>query len=51
LTTRLPLPETPGSPLCTAHCDEGGFDGLQIALKGGQVGGDDYFSRIRDARV
>jgi uncharacterized protein YgbK (DUF1537 family) len=51
LTTRLPLPETPGSPLCTAHCDEGGFDGLEVALKGGQVGGDDYFSRIRDARI
>jgi uncharacterized protein YgbK (DUF1537 family) len=47
LTTLLPLPTTPGSPLCLAHSDEAVLDGLQIALKGGQVGGDDYFSRIR----
>jgi 3-oxoisoapionate kinase len=48
LTTRLPLPATPGSPLCLAHSDDPHFDGLEIALKGGQVGGDDYFGRIRD---
>jgi uncharacterized protein YgbK (DUF1537 family) len=48
LTTRLPLPQTPGSPLCTAHSDNPTFDGLQIALKGGQVGNDDYFSLIRN---
>ena len=47
LTTRLPLPTTPGSPLCLAHSDEKAFDGLEIALKGGQVGGDDYFDKIR----
>ncbi|WP_182087311.1 four-carbon acid sugar kinase family protein [Aureimonas sp. ME7] len=48
LTTRLPLPDTPGSPVAIAHSDDPAFDGLEIALKGGQVGGDDYFSRIRD---
>jgi 3-oxoisoapionate kinase len=47
LTTRLPLPTTPGSPLCLAHSDEQAFDGLEIALKGGQVGSDDYFDKIR----
>jgi uncharacterized protein YgbK (DUF1537 family) len=47
LTMRLPLPSTPGSPLCLAHSDEARFDGLEIALKGGQVGNDDYFCRIR----
>ena len=47
LTTRLPLPSTPGSPLCLAHSDEKAFDGLEIALKGGQVGEDDYFTKIR----
>lgn len=47
LTTCLPLPQTPGSPLCTAHSDDRAFDGLQIALKGGQVGGDGYFANIR----
>jgi uncharacterized protein YgbK (DUF1537 family) len=45
LTLKMPLPQTPGSPLCVAH--GGAADGLQIALKGGQVGGDDYFSMIR----
>ncbi len=48
LTTLLPLPETPGSPLCLAHGAGKAADGLQIALKGGQVGADDYFSMIRD---
>jgi uncharacterized protein YgbK (DUF1537 family) len=47
LTTRLPLPTTPGSPLCLAYSDERAFDGLEIALKGGQVGEDDYFTKIR----
>lgn len=50
LTTLLPLPDTPGSPLCRASSSTPAFDGLEIALKGGQVGGDDYFSRIRDGR-
>jgi 3-oxoisoapionate kinase len=48
LTTRLPLPTTPGSPLCVAHSDHKAFDGLEIGLKGGQVGNDDYFIKIRE---
>jgi 3-oxoisoapionate kinase len=48
LTTRHPLQETPGSPLCLAHSTDPEFDGLEIALKGGQVGGDDYFVKLRD---
>ncbi|MFQ3788853.1 four-carbon acid sugar kinase family protein [Halomonas sp. A29] len=51
LTIRLPLPETPGSPLCRAYSDEPGFDGLEVALKGGQVGSDAYFGNIRDGRA
>ena len=51
LTTLLPLPATPGSPLCLAHSDDPAFDGLEIALKGGQVGGDDYFDKMRLGRV
>ncbi len=47
LTMRLPLPSTPGSPLCVAHSEEARFDGIEIALKGGQVGNDDYFCRIK----
>jgi uncharacterized protein YgbK (DUF1537 family) len=50
LTTLHPLPRTPGSPLCRAHGGPDGIDGLQIALKGGQLGGEDYFVDIRDGR-
>jgi uncharacterized protein YgbK (DUF1537 family) len=50
LTTLLPLPQTPGSPLCIAHGSYPPTNGLQIALKGGQVGTDRYFAQIRDGR-
>ncbi|KQV84537.1 four-carbon acid sugar kinase family protein [Rhizobium sp. Root1220] len=50
LTTLLPLQQTPGSPLCTAHGNYAATDGLQIALKGGQVGADGYFAQIRDGQ-
>jgi uncharacterized protein YgbK (DUF1537 family) len=50
LTTLLPLPQTPGSPLCTAHGTYAATNGLQIALKGGQVGTAAYFSQIREGR-
>jgi uncharacterized protein YgbK (DUF1537 family) len=45
LTAIAPL--APGSPLCRAHCQGGAFDGLEIALKGGQVGGPDFFCLAR----
>jgi uncharacterized protein YgbK (DUF1537 family) len=48
LTTRFPMTATPGSPLCTAASDDPSLDGLEIAMKGGQVGGDDYFTSLRD---
>ena len=48
LTTRLPLPEAPGAPLCIAHASAGPFDGLEIALKGGQMGKDSYFVDMRN---
>ena len=38
---------TPGAPLCRAHSDDPIVDGLEIALKGGQMGGPDYFGRVR----
>ena len=40
-------PTIPGAALCTAYGD-GIHDGLQIALKGGQMGSEDFFGRIRD---
>ncbi|MBP1876399.1 uncharacterized protein YgbK (DUF1537 family) [Ensifer adhaerens] len=51
LTLRLPLPQSPGSPLCVAHSHHPAVDGLEISLKGGQIGKDDYFAMIRDGRV
>jgi uncharacterized protein YgbK (DUF1537 family) len=50
LTVRMPLPETPGSPLCSAHSTLAEIDGLELAMKGGQIGLDDYFCRMRDAK-
>jgi 3-oxoisoapionate kinase len=48
LTTRFPLKATPGSPLCRAHSGDPALDGLELAMKGGQLGGDDYFAKLRD---
>ncbi|RWC33671.1 MAG: four-carbon acid sugar kinase family protein [Mesorhizobium sp.] len=48
LTIRMPLPASPGSPLCVAHSRVKAIDGLEVALKGGQVGTDRYFSAIRE---
>ena len=48
LTTRFPLLDTPGSPLCTAHSVNPEFNGLELAMKGGQVGRDDYFVRLKE---
>ncbi|RVU14396.1 four-carbon acid sugar kinase family protein [Methylobacterium oryzihabitans] len=39
-------PMAPGAPLCRAYTDDGGA-GLEIALKGGQVGGPDFFVAVR----
>jgi uncharacterized protein YgbK (DUF1537 family) len=43
-------PLSPGAPLCTAHAEAPALDGLQIALKGGQLGDEAYFTRVRDGR-
>ena len=40
-------PTTPGAALCQAF-GSGPHDGLEIALKGGQMGSEDYFGWIRD---
>jgi 3-oxoisoapionate kinase len=48
LQTRFPLSATPGSPLCTATSSNAKLNGLEVALKGGQVGNDAYFVQLRD---
>jgi uncharacterized protein YgbK (DUF1537 family) len=47
LTTRMPLKETPGSPVCLAHSANPAYAGLELAMKGGQIGGDDYFVKLK----
>jgi uncharacterized protein YgbK (DUF1537 family) len=41
----------PGAPLCRAVADRSFADGLEIAFKGGQTGGDDYFSVVKAGGV
>jgi uncharacterized protein YgbK (DUF1537 family) len=36
----------PGGPLCRAHSDQE-LDGLELVLKGGQVGSEDFFDIVR----
>jgi uncharacterized protein YgbK (DUF1537 family) len=45
LTALAPL--DPGAPLCRAHGADTALDGLELALKGGQVGRPDFFSAVR----
>ncbi|MFD2263189.1 four-carbon acid sugar kinase family protein [Lacibacterium aquatile] len=37
-------PLVPGAPLCRAHSDDPSLDGLEITLKGGQMGPTDFFT-------
>jgi uncharacterized protein YgbK (DUF1537 family) len=43
----MAVPIAPGSPLCRARARDDAFDGLEIALKGGQVGKPDYFASVQ----
>lgn len=38
---------SPGAPLCYAYSNNKRFDGLEIALKGGQLGGENYYEKVR----
>ena len=38
----------PGAPLCRAWSSEAARDGLELVLKGGQMGGADFFGQVRD---
>ncbi|WP_407528871.1 3-oxo-isoapionate kinase OiaK [Methylobacterium oryzisoli] len=37
----------PGAPLCRASADDPAYDGLEIVLKGGQMGDADFFPLLR----
>ena len=44
-------PLAPGAPLCRAFAAAPASDGLEIALKGGQMGRPDYFGSVRAGRA
>ncbi|WDR04295.1 four-carbon acid sugar kinase family protein [Devosia algicola] len=44
-------PVAPGAPLCRAFANAAKIDGLQIALKGGQMGPVDFFGSVRAGRA
>ncbi len=43
-------PIAPGGPMCLSYSDDSRFDGKELALKGGQVGKEDYFVRVLEGR-
>jgi 3-oxoisoapionate kinase len=44
-------PMAPGAPLCRAHSNERTMDGLELVLKGGQVGKSDFFRQVLEGRT
>jgi uncharacterized protein YgbK (DUF1537 family) len=44
-------PLAPGAPLCRAFSAVSHIDGVEIALKGGQMGPPDYFGSVRAGRA
>ena len=39
-----------GAPLVKAHAEDSSIDGLEMVLKGGQMGGEDFFETVRSGR-
>ncbi len=48
LTFAAPL--VPGAPLCKGHAKASPLDGLELVLKGGQIGPENFFAWVRDGR-
>jgi uncharacterized protein YgbK (DUF1537 family) len=44
-------PMIPGAPLCHAHADSPSVDGLELVFKGGQMGTDDCFAKVRNGQT
>jgi 3-oxoisoapionate kinase len=45
------MPLAPAAPLCRASAEDARFDGLEIAMKGGQIGEADYFRAVQRGRL
>lgn len=48
LETRMLL--DPGGPMCRCHSQEHRFDGMDVVLKGGQIGRENFFVRVLEGR-
>lgn len=48
LTFAAPL--APGAPLCSGHAPGSPLDGLELVLKGGQIGSENFFAQVRDGQ-
>ena len=48
LTVRMPMKETPGSPVCLTQSRIPEYSGLELAMKGGQIGSDDYIVKLKN---
>lgn len=44
-------PLAPGAPLCVVHADDPGIDGLEVTLKGGQMGRKTFFIEAKTGRT
>jgi uncharacterized protein YgbK (DUF1537 family) len=44
-------PLAPGSPLCRAHSGDSAIEGLELTLKGGQVGTTEFFDVVRKGKL
>jgi uncharacterized protein YgbK (DUF1537 family) len=44
-------PLVPGAPLCKAHSINNAINGIEVNLKGGQVGGEEYFVILKNGSV
>jgi len=44
-------PMIPGAPLCRAHADSPSVDGLELVFKGGQMGTDDCFTKVKNGQI
>lgn len=45
------LPMDPGVPLCLGYSEDPIMNGIEIALKGGQMGSPDFFTKIKEANI
>ncbi|GAB3913956.1 four-carbon acid sugar kinase family protein [Mucilaginibacter boryungensis] len=43
-------PVSPGAPLCRAYAPGTAIDGIEVNFKGGQVGAEDYFVKVKEGK-